>query len=802
MIVSLEWLRNYVDVRLPVEELAHRLTMAGLEVESVRRLNPHLENVVTAKLASIRRHPGADRLQLCEASVGNAQYHIVCGAPNVKEGDIVPLALSGAQLSSGMTIQEAHIRGQLSQGMLCSQKELGLGDDASGIWVLPEDTPVGLPFGDAMGLGDQIIDVAVTPNRSDCLSILGIAREVAAICEVPLRYPSISLAESGPQVSALSRITIDDPVGCPRYTARIVRNISVGPSPKWLRERLEAVGLRSINNIVDVTNYILMEMGQPLHAFDFERLREQRIVVRRAHAGERFTTLDGVERTLFDDTLLICDGQGPVAIAGIMGGLDSEITPDTANVLIESAYFDPPCIRRSSKKLGLRTESSYRFERGVDLEGVVRALDRAAQLMMEVGGGQVAKGRLDAYPKAMEAPCLILDIDRTNRFLGTTLSTKEISEALGRIELKVEALDDNRLQVTVPSFRPDITREVDLAEEVARLIGYDRIPVTCPVAAVEAESADPHLKLRREIKEFLLGAGFYEVLNYSFISFESLSKLRFSEDDARMNPVRVLNPLSEEQGVMRTTLVPGLLQTARYNFDHGNEDLRLFELGKAFLPKEGDLLPFEPHHLVGLMAGARVPQTLYGGSGDLEYVDIKGVVEGALEPFYLERVEFIAAGVPPYLHSSQAASLFCDGEYVGALGRVHPDIENAFSLKKPTYVFEIDFDRVYELRRRHPMYRSLPRFPSVSRDMAIVVDESLPVQKVEDFIRHLKESMLEQIEVFDVYRNPQLGTWKKSLGYRLVYRSSDRSLTDTEVNEIHGRVVEQVLSNFHATLRS
>ncbi len=370
MIVSVEWLRNYVDVSLSVEELAHRLTMVGLEVETVQRRNAFLERVVTVKLGPVRRHPNADHLHLCEVSDGATSYHIVCGAPNVKEGSIVPLALPGAQLASGMTIQETQIRGQFSQGMLCSQKELGLGEDASGIWLLPEATPVGISVREALGIEDQIIDVAVTPNRSDCLSILGIAREVAAIGEVPLRYPAISFVEMGPDINSLSSVTIDNPEGCPRYAARIVQGITVGPSPQWLRDRLEAVGLRSINNIVDVTNYVLMEMGQPLHAFDFDRLREHRIVVRRAESGERFTTLDGVERTLFEDTLLICDGEGPVAIAGIMGGLDSEIAQDTTRVLIESAYFEPRGIRRSSKKLGLRSESSYRFERGVDPEGV------------------------------------------------------------------------------------------------------------------------------------------------------------------------------------------------------------------------------------------------------------------------------------------------------------------------------------------------------------------------------------------------------------------------------------------------
>ena len=802
MIVSLEWLRNYVEVTLSSEELAHRLTMVGLEVEGVHRSNAFLEKVVTAKIESVRPHPGAERLHLCEASDGRNRFSIVCGAPNVKDGIIVPLALPGATLASGVGIQEAEIRGQSSQGMLCSQMELGLGEDAGGLWVLPQETPIGVSLREALGIDDEVLDIAVTPNRSDCLSILGVAREVAAICRKPLCYPTVALGEVGLPITAISSVTVEDSEGCPRYAARIVGNVKVGPSPAWLRARLEAVGLRSINNLVDVTNYILMELGQPLHAFDLDRLRERRIVVRRAAAGERFSTLDGVERTLFDDTLLICDGEGPVAIAGIMGGLDSEITPETTAVLIESAYFEPRGIRRSSKKLNLRTESSYRFERGIDPEGVIRALDRAAQLMQELGGGEIAAGCIDVYPNPIKAPELILEVDRTNHFLGLHLEAAEVAEALRRIELPVAGLDANRLQVSVPSFRPDLTRQVDLTEEVARLIGYDLIPVTYPEASLIAEPVDPHLALRQEMKEVLQGAGFYEVLNYSFISHESLLRLGFEPDDPRVRPVPVLNPLSEEQGVMRTTLVPSLLQTASQNFDHGNEDLRIFELSKVFLPKPGEPLPEEPHHLVGLMAGKWSPQTLYGELGEIQYPDLKGVVEELLELCHFQAVTFVAGKVPPYLDPVHAASLFCDGEAVGALGKLHPKTEEAFALKKSVYLFEIEFEKIFRLRGQRSLYQSLPRFPSVSRDMALIVSESVPVQTVVDFIGELQEPMLEQIEIFDIYRHPQLGRDRKSIGYRLVYRSPERSLTDVEVNALHGLLVRQVLEHFDATLRA
>lgn len=801
MIVSLKWLRDYVDIPLSLEELVSRLTMIGLEVDAVRYQNPLLESVVTVRVEVVEPHPRADRLHLCKVFDGRSTYQIVCGAPNVKEGQIVPLALPGAQLAGGGTIEEARIRGEFSQGMLCSEKELGLGEDTSGIWLLPDDTPLGVSLREALGIEDVIIDIGVTPNRGDCLSAIGIAREIAAICRVPLRYPDSSLKESGPAIESLSSVTVDDPAGCPRYAARIVRGVTIGPSPEWLRNRVEEVGLRSINNIVDVTNYILMELGQPLHAFDFDSLREHRIVVRRATEGERFTTLDGVERTLFSDTLLICDGRGPVAIAGIMGGLDSEINPGTTQVLIESAYFQPQCIRRSTKRLGLRSESSFRFERGIDPEGVIRALDRAAQLMLEVAGGEIATGRIDVYPSPIRFPALTLRVDRTNRFLGTKLDASEIADALSRIEMRVEELSSERIVVVPPSFRSDITREVDLAEEVARLIGYERIPVTYPQAAVNAAPLDPHLRARQDVKNILQGVGFFEAINYSFISYALLQKLRLSPEDPRLRPMRVKNPLSEEQAVMRTSLIPGLLQTARFNFDRRNEDIRIFELSKVFLPREGETLPEEPHHLAGLMAGRRFPDLLYGGDEEVDFSDVKGVVEVALSPFFFDKLEFRPDNLPAYLDSRCAATVCHGGEILGTLGRIHPEIEQAFDLKRATYIFELDFDIVFGLRRSHPLYRSLPRFPSVTRDMALIVDEDLPVQEPLDFLWSRKEALLEQVEIFDIYRNPQLGQGKKSIGYRLIYRAADRSLTDEEVNAIHSRLVGKVLDAFHAVLR-
>lgn len=801
MLVSLRWLRDYVNVSLPVEELVERLTMTGLEVEGLQKANSALQRVVTARVEAVSAHPHADRLRLCRVSDGSRTYQVVCGAPNAAAGIIVPFALPGAELSSGMTLREVTIRGELSQGMLCSQKELGLGDDASGLWLLAEQTPVGVPLTEALGLEDELLDISITPNRGDCLSLIGIAREVAAICGEPLRYPEINLREEGPPVGELTSVTVDDPVGCPRYAARVVRGITVAPSPAWLRNRLEAVGLRSINNVVDVTNYVLMELGQPLHAFDFDLLAEHRIVVRRAKAGEQFVTLDGVARSLFDDTLLICDGQGPVAVGGIMGGLNSEIRPETRHVLLESAHFQPEGVRRSSKKLGLRTEASYRFERGVDPEGSIRALDRAAELIADLGQGEIAAGRVDVYPQPFVGPRLSLRVERTNRFLGTQLDAGQMAEVLRRIEMQVEQTEEDCLTVTAPSFRPDITREVDLTEEIARLVGYDQVPVTAPTAGVEAAPLDPRMRARLEVKELLAGAGFFEVLNYSFIAEAALSKLQLPPEDRRLQPIAIMNPLSEEQGVMRTTLLAGVLQTAQYNFDRGNDDLRLFELSKVFLRNVSEVLPEECQQLAGVMAGRRHPHLLYGGRDEVDYTDVKGVVEEILRLFYLDGVRYTAQDLPPYLDPACAATANRAGETLAAFGKLHPQVQEAFDLKDPVFVFELDFDKIYALRSSQPLFHALPKYPSVTRDLAIIVEEHLLVQEPLDLILRQQQPLLEDVTIFDIYKDPQLGRGRKSIGYRLVYRALDRNLTDEEVNEIHGRLVAEVLETFQATLR-
>jgi len=799
MLISLKWLSDYVDCPLSPERIADGLTMAGLEVDSLSLRYPQLRNVQTARIEAVEPHPNADRLKICMVLCEGGPLRIVCGAPNARAGEIAPLALAGAELPGG-TVRDVKVRGELSRGMLCSQKELGLSQDHSGIWLLPPDTPVGVPLDEALGIREFLMEISITPNRGDCLSVIGIAREVAALCKTSVKYPAAAVDETGVPIETLTSVTIDDPEGCPRYSARVIQGVKIGPSPDWLRDRVEALGVRSISNIVDVTNYVMMEFGQPLHAFDFDRLRKRRIVVRKAAAGERFTTLDGAERELPENTVMICDGVGPVAIGGIMGGLNSEIGPDTRNVLIESAYFDPLSIRRSSRKLGLKTESSYRFERGIDPEGVPGALDRAAGLMLEVGGGAAAAGKIDVYPKPIKAPEIVLRVGRTNRFLGTGLSASGMRNILESIEMKVEELDPDRLRVTAPGFRGDITREIDLCEEVARLSGYDGIPVTSPVAAVQAAVFDPHQRARRDVRDLLVGTGFFEVINYSFISDESIRKLGYSQADPQTAPVRIRNPLSDEQAVMRTTLLPGLLQNARYNFDHRSENFRIFELSKIFLPKNDELLADEPHHLAGVLAGKRVQQELYSGD-ELDFTDVKGVVEAVFRFLRIEDARFRAQLSPPWLDPSVSASVFSGEELVGELGRVHSRVREAFDLKRPLFAFRLDFDRLFTLRGPTPVYRALPKFPPVERDMALIADGKMPVEGPLDFIRSLNEPLVESVEIFDIFRSDQLGTDKKSIGYRITCRAPDRSLTDAEVNELHAKLIKKVTARFAVSLR-
>jgi phenylalanyl-tRNA synthetase beta chain len=795
MRLSLNWLADFVDLTLEAQALADRLTMAGLEVEAVEAVTPGFSGVVVGKVLNVERHPQADRLQVAEVTTGSQTYRVVCGAPNVQAGFLYPFAPPGAILAGGHRLKAAKLRGVLSEGMLLAEDELGLSADHVGLMEIPQDLPVGRDLVAALGLADMVLTIAVTANRPDCLSVLGLAREVAALLDQPLRHPEINLAlVAGPGIEA--RVTILDPVHCPRYAARLINGLSVAPSPFWMRRRLQMAGLRAINNLVDVTNYVLLEFGQPLHAFDFERLRGGEIVVRLPQSGERrFTTLDGVERELNPETLLICDAEGPVALAGVMGGLDSEVTGATTQVLLESAYFNPRTIRRTAKRLGLSTEASYRFERGVDPDGVIHALERATQLMCEVGGGLVAAARLDEYPAPIQHPRLNLRVSRANQVLGTDFTSEQMLHLLRRLHLPALAVEGENLVLQVPPFRGDLEREVDLIEEIARLAGFDAIPVTLPRGEVATPRPGPEVRLLAAARQLLEGLGFFEVITYSFQPDRLGSLLTAAEAPAAL---RLANPLSEEQAMMRTSLLPGLLDTLRRNTLQQILDVRLFEISKVFGPRADEDLPQEEHWLTGLMYGAREEAAWNTTPDPVNFFDLKGMVETLLEGLLIPEVAFTPHGLPEYLRDG--ARVFSGSRELGVLGQLRPDIGERLGLEGDIFGFNLNFAALTQASIP-PRFTPLPRYPAVYRDIAVMLPEGVPAARVAEALYSHGRPWLVEAVLFDVYAGDPVPAGKRSLAFRLSYRDPERTLTDELVNTHHQALVAALEKDLGAELR-
>ena len=802
MKVTYNWLKEYVDFDFSVDELSHRLTMAGLEVDAIERLGEGLDSVIVARLADVSPHPDADRLTVCQVETGGETCQVVCGATNHKTGDLVAFAQVGTVLPGDFKIKKSKIRGQLSQGMLCSEKELGLSEEAAGILILAEDLPLGQPFFEAAGLKDVQFELGLTPNRSDCLSVVGVAREVAAMTGNTLRLPEVQIAESATDINQKSSVQLEDADLCPRYTARLIEGVKIGPSPDWLVRRVEAVGMRSINNVVDVTNFVMMELGQPLHAFDYNRLRGGRIVVRRAAEGEMFTTLDGQERSMQTDDLMICDGEGSVALAGVMGGLNSEVEEDTTDILLESAYFNPIAIRRTSKRLGLHTESSHRFERGSDVDMAPVALDRAAALIAELAGGQVAHGILDAYPETVESLTLELSVERCNRLLGVEISQEETCKVLNSIDLtSVTGANANLVQVTVPNFRPDIEREVDLIEEVARLVGYERIVATMPKSQLDCQRLPRHLSLEKGVRDLMVAEGFAEIINYSFVAPESLDKIGLPAGDARRSTVAVLNPLSEDQSVMRTTLVPGLLETAAGNLAYRNEDLALFELRPVFGVVAGEELPKEALRLTALMCGRRDPEGWSQSSEECDFFDLKGVVEQLLESLWLTDVRWDSAESDCFYHPGKSAAVYAGDVLLGTIGELHPGLGKSYDLNRRMILCDLDLEAVFAKAGDFPGFAPLSRYPDIARDSALLIDDAMPVSQVFATLNRVRLKDLESIVLFDVYRGEGVPEGKKSIAIRARYRALDRTLTDDLIQKQHGKLIKSLEKELGAELR-
>lgn len=815
MRVSLKWLKELVDVDLPVDDLVERLDMTGTAVERVEPVGTSLDGVVVGQILTKEKHPDADTLWVTSVDIaGEEPLTIVCGAQNFEAGDKIPVATVGATLPGGMVIKKAKLRGVTSQGMNCSAAELEIGSDQSGLLILPADAPVGVPFAQYRGMSDTVIELEVTPNRPDCLSVAGVAREVAAITGKAYRHPGGVPEESGGPVATSVRIDIDDPELCPRYTARLIRNVRIGPSPDWLAERVAAAGARPISNVVDITNYVMFELGQPLHAFDMSTLGrtdgQAHIIVRRARSGESLTTLDGHERELAEDMLLICDPAGPVALAGVMGGESTEVSSETVDILLEAACFDKVSVSRTSRSLGLISEASSRFERGVDPNGCALAADRAAQLMAELCGGEVAPGIVDAYPCRAEPVTLALRVSRANSVLGTDLPAEEMAGILESMGMTVAGGPDV-LDVTVPTFRPDLEREIDLVEEVLRIWGMERVESMLPGGRGRTGRLTGEQRWRERIGATMRSAGLNETMTYAFVDPADIERMS-DKPAAGEKLVELLNPMSEEQAVLRRSLLPGLLRSVSYNQRRDVANVHLYEIGSTFVTSDGRKLPMEHQTLSGVLTGRwnesewhdpRVPQSgsdsaLHGAV--LQFFDGKGVIEALMVDLGVRRVSFRAASID-WLQPGRSAEVLVGGDVAGWLGEVHPKVLSAFQANGPVVAFELSMDALIRAAVPVKVYEDIPRFPAVEFDVALVVDADVTVERVEQAIVAAGGKLLSGVRLFDLYSGAGVPEGKRSLAFALSYRALDRTLTDEEVRPQHERLLRKVMSAVGAELR-
>ncbi len=723
----------------------------------------------------------------------------------MKAGDRVALAKPGTKLPpspkfpEGITIQATKIRGEVSEGMLCSEDELGFMEEIQeGIIILPEWVKMGDKLINALRLDEVVFDIGITPNRPDCLSVIGIAREVAAITGSKLRYPDFSVIEDGEEIVKLASVEVLDPGRCPRYSCRVITDVKIAPSPEWLQKILETSGIRAINNIVDVTNYVLLELGQPLHAFDYELLDGRKIIVRTAEKDEVIETLDGIKRTLTEEDLLICDALKPVAIGGVMGGANTEVSEKTKSILLESAYFDPVSIRRTSKRTGLKSESSYRFERGVDPNGVVRALDRASELIRELTGGKVARGRIDVYPNPIIQKEIKISVKKTEAILGTEVGVDRIKWILEGLELEtVGAKDkdkDNEIVFRVPTFRVDLLREIDLIEEIVRHYGYRNIPETLPRIPMKGEAVSKKNIFEERVRSTLISLGFLEVINYSFEDPEVLGIYE------RTKPINILNPLTREGSSMRTTLIPGILRNVNLNLTHQAQDIRVFEIGRAYLPKENAGLPDEVTRVTGAMTGKREKELW--SKEEVDFFDLKGVVERIFDAFSLSaQVSFGDALQNGFLHPGRSVRALIKGEEVGILGELHPSLQDRLEIPTRVCLFELDLGKLSFFGKMDKEFSPLPRFPSVRRDIAVVLDESISSSRIVREIEDIKSPFIEEIEIFDVFRGGQVPLGRKSVAVSITLRANDRTLTDEEINGVQDKIIKRFEKSLGAQLR-
>ena len=804
MKVSIEWLSEYTPITAGAKQLCDGLTMSGSKVESCLELGRDITKVITARITAIIRHPDADKLVICQVDTGDRPLQIVTGADNISVGCVVPVALDGATLPAGVKIKTGKLRGQLSEGMLCSVAEIGCtpadfpGAAADGIFLLPEDTPLGQDIVSYLKLNDTVIDFEITSNRVDCFSVEGLAREAAVTFSQPF-HPVVPKVTASCEESAanLADISIEAPDLCYRYLGRVVKKVKVGPSPAWLRRRLRSAGLRPINNIVDITNYVMLELGQPMHAFDLDQLAGRQIRVRRAADGEIMRTLDSVDRQLDPSMLVIADRDRAVALAGVMGPENSEITAETTTILFESAVFNPLAVRQAARKVGLRTESSSRFEKGLDVYNASRAIDRACQLVEMLAAGTVSQGTIDVWPYKPDPVSIVYSPSSINAFLGTGIDAGWMAETLGKLGIGVQKNGETYL-AAIPSFRSDLACEADLAEEIARIYGYNRIePSLLSGKQTTLGGRTFAQRTVEKIKDLMISQGFYEACTYSFESPRQQDKLLLDPDHPLRAAVQIQNPLGEDYSIMRTSMLPSLLQVASTNWNRSVESASVFEIACVYRPKSLPMteLPEEIRHLTAFS---------YKSGEDVKgqaFFALKGVADELFRHLGLSDIRYQAIGNCPWLHPGQAAKIWFGQQLIGQIGVIHPDVAENFAAAPQTVILDIELVPVIDAASDKRQYKPLPRYPAVTRDLALLAAVSVPADQLTQTIRDAAGSNLEQIRLFDVYQGPQVPAGMKSVAYSLVFRSGERTLSDEDVQPVMQKILKHLKEKCQATLR-
>ncbi|MEF9991191.1 MAG: phenylalanine--tRNA ligase subunit beta [Romboutsia sp.] len=795
MLVSLKWLRDYVDIDMDTKGFADKMTMTGTKVEKVDFYGTEIENVVVGKILEITGHPNADKLIVTKVDVGSEIIQVVTGAKNVSVGDYIPVAKVGAKLPGGIKIKKGKLRGETSEGMMCSGDELGIESQyveeykKEGIYILDheENYELGKDVKDVLGINDALIEFELTSNRPDCRSMVGIAREAAVTIGKKLKYPEIKVDESDEEINF--DIKIENADLCRRYAARIVKDIKIVDSPYWMQRKLIEAGVRPINNIVDITNYVMLELGQPLHAFDLKQVGNNKIVVKNASEGEKFTTLDEKERVLDKDMLVITNGEKSLALAGVMGGANSEITTETTSILIESANFKSENIRATSKKLGLRTEASARYEKGIDANLVEDAINRAAQLIEMLGAGTILKGIVDEYPNKSEIKILSVDPQRINKLLGVDVPLNQFVEILESLEFKCNLQSGNKLKIEVPSFRLDMEQDADVLEEIARIYGFENIPSAQLEGNVTAGVKTAKQKFMDTLKNTAISIGLNEILTYSFVSPRGVDRINLPQNDKKREFVKLINPLGEETSVMRTSMMPNMLGVMSTNVSHKVEDVLAFECGHTFTPQDG--LPVESNHICIGMYGKEV-----------DFFALKGAIEIIFDRIGLKGYEILPETNNSTFHPGRCAKLVYNNMYIGTFGELHPDVVENYKLGQRVYIAEIDVDVVFDNSNDTIIYSPLPKYPSTSRDIALIVKDEIFVGQIEEIIKDNGGNLVESFKLFDVYKGSQIEEGYKSIAYSIIYRSKDKTLTDEDVAKVHDKILSELSEKLNANLRS